>query len=184
MAAPELSEQVHDWYAQITRGRATTLVELDDAAWGLLTPEWPRSYANNGLLVRRDPGSDQLIAWTESVLGDAEFNHRYVMAMCDLSPETRQGLAHAGYELEPELQMVRPMTDDDLFPINELVAVVDELVRRAAGRKREVVARPNRRQPVGGPHLCRAGDDEHRLLGDVVRMEGERLLAGWQLVEP
>jgi len=126
MAAPELSEQVHDWYAQITRGRATTLVELDDAAWGLLTPEWPRSYANNGLLVRRDPGSDQLIAWTESVLGDAEFNHRYVMAMCDLSPETRQGLAHAGYELEPELQMVRPMTDDDLRPINELVAVVDE----------------------------------------------------------
>ena len=126
MAPRELSEQVHDWYAQITRGRATTLIELDAAAWGLLTPEWPRSYANNGLLVRRDPGAQQLLAWSEEVLGDDRFNHRYIMAMCDLSDETKNALTDAGYQLEPELQMVRPMSDADLTAINDLVSIVDE----------------------------------------------------------
>jgi ribosomal protein S18 acetylase RimI-like enzyme len=125
-APAALSEQVHDWYAQITRGRATTLIELDSHSWGLLTPEWPRSYANNGILVRRDPGAAQLIAWAEEVLGGDEFNHRYVMAMCDLSAETVDGLTRAGYEMEPELQMVRPLNDDDIVPASPLVVVVDE----------------------------------------------------------
>lgn len=125
-APTALSEQVHDWYAQITRGRATTLIELDSHSWGLLTPEWPRSYANNGILVRRDPGAGQLIAWADEVLGADEFTHRYVMAMCDLSPATIDGLTQAGYTMEPELQMVRPLADSDMVPPSPLVAVVDE----------------------------------------------------------
>lgn len=125
-ATPELSEKVHNWYAELTIGRATTLVPLDDSAWALLTPEWPLSYANNGILVRRDPGAAQLISWADEVLGGAELNHRYVMAMCDLSIETIDGLAAAGYTMEPELQMVRPLTDADITPAAANVSFVDE----------------------------------------------------------
>ena len=125
-APVQLSEEVHDWYAQITRGRATTLVEFDSHSWGLLTPEWPRSHANNGVLVRRDPGADQLIEWTEQLLGSRDFNHRYVMAMCELSAATVDGLTQAGDTMEPELQMVRPLTDADVLPVSPLVAIVDE----------------------------------------------------------
>jgi ribosomal protein S18 acetylase RimI-like enzyme len=123
-ASVELSERVHDWYALITRERATKLIEFGPDQWGLLTPEWPASYANNGVLVRQDPGSTELIALAEELL--STFNHRYIMAMCELSAETLDGLASAGYTVEPELQMVRPLTDEDIQPLDPKISFVDE----------------------------------------------------------
>lgn len=106
--ALHLGERVADWYAEQLRRRATSVVELDEAAWAIFTPEWPRSYAGNGILVRRDPGADALLAWGEEQLGSAGLDHRYVMAFCDLSQDTRDGLEAAGFELEPEMFMARP----------------------------------------------------------------------------
>jgi GNAT superfamily N-acetyltransferase len=126
MASADLSERVHDWYALITRERATQIVEFGPDQWGLLTPEWPVSYANNGVLVRRDPGFEKLIDMAEELLADPDFKHRYIMAMCDLSPATLDGLQKAGYTLEPELQMVRPLSDDDIKPVDALITFVDE----------------------------------------------------------
>jgi GNAT superfamily N-acetyltransferase len=103
-----LGDRVAEWYAEQLRRRATTSVELADGAWSLSTPEWPRSYAGNGILVRRDPGADALLAWGDERLGGAGLEHRYVMAFCDLSEGTRSGLAAAGFELEPEMFMARP----------------------------------------------------------------------------
>lgn len=106
--ALELGDRVADWYAEQLRRRATTVVELDDGAWAVFTPEWPRSYAGNGVLVRRDPGAEALLRWGDEQLGSAGLEHRYVMAFCDLSAETREGLAAAGFQLEPEMFMARP----------------------------------------------------------------------------
>jgi ribosomal protein S18 acetylase RimI-like enzyme len=129
-ASPELSERVHDWYATITRERATQIIEFGRGQWGLLTPEWPQSQANNGILVREDPGADRLISIAEELLGDSGFRHRYIMAMCDLSSGTRYELAAAGYSLEPELQMVRPLTDADIRPADPRLHIVDEATIR------------------------------------------------------
>jgi GNAT superfamily N-acetyltransferase len=60
----------------------------------------------------------------------ADLNHRYIMAMCELSTETIDGLTAAGYLLEPELQMVRPLTDDDIRPLNPKISFVDETTIR------------------------------------------------------
>jgi GNAT superfamily N-acetyltransferase len=128
MASAELSERVNDWYALITRERATQIIEFGSDQWGLVTPEWPASYANNGVLVRRDPGATALIGMAEELL--ANLNHRYIMAMCELSTETIDGLTAAGYLLEPELQMVRPITDDDIRPVNPKISFVDETTIR------------------------------------------------------
>ena len=106
--SPELGDRVSDWYAEQLRRRATSAVELADGAWALSTPEWPRSYAGNGILVRRDPGADALLSWGDEHLGAAGLDHRYVMAFCDLAASTRAGLAAAGFELEPEMFMARP----------------------------------------------------------------------------
>jgi len=103
-----IADRVAEWYAEQLRRRATTSDELADGAWALSTPEWPRSYAGNGILVRRDPGADALLAWGDERLGGAGLDHRYVMAFCDLSEETRSGLVAAGFELEPEMFMARP----------------------------------------------------------------------------
>jgi len=104
----DLGDRVADWYAEQLRRRATTTVELAAGVWSLSTPEWPRSYAGNGLLVRRDPGAAALLAWGDEQLGGAGLDHRYVMAFCDLSDDTRTGLAEAGFSLEPEIFMARP----------------------------------------------------------------------------
>jgi len=125
-ATPDLSEKVHDWYALITRERATQIIEFGPGQWGLLTPEWPVSHANNGVLVRHDVGADQLIAMAEELLAPGGFQHRYIMAMCDLSSETIDGLTAAGYTCDPELQMVRKLSDDDVHAIDTLIRFVDE----------------------------------------------------------
>ena len=91
-AAPlpdDLGERIADWYAELTWRRGSTLVQPDDRTWVLLSPEWPRSYANNGILVRADPGGESLLAWGEELLGGAGLEHRHVFALCDLSEQTR-----------------------------------------------------------------------------------------------
>ena len=123
----ELTRRAQDWYAETTYLRATELVRLDESAWGLLTPEWPRSYAHNGILLRADPGPERIVAWGEEVLGGAGLPHRYVMALCALSPQSREALLAAGYELQPELTMVRPATAGPLeSPAGVVVELVDE----------------------------------------------------------
>ena len=104
-----LGERVADWYAELTWRRGGTVVEPGPGAWVLLTPEWPRSYANNGLLLRSDPGPEAVIAWGETHLGGAGLPHRHVFALCDLSQATRDALTGAGYSLEAEHVMARPV---------------------------------------------------------------------------
>jgi ribosomal protein S18 acetylase RimI-like enzyme len=111
-AAPlpdDLGERIADWYAELTWRRGSTLVQPDDRTWVLLSPEWPRSYANNGILVRADPGGESLLAWGEELLGGAGLEHRHVFALCDLSEQTRAVLAAAGYSVEEEVVQVRPV---------------------------------------------------------------------------
>jgi ribosomal protein S18 acetylase RimI-like enzyme len=113
-----LTQRAQDWYAETTWRRAATLVELGPRAWGLLTPEWPKSYANNGIVLRTDPGPDTLLRWSEEVLGGAGLEHRYVMAFCQLSPTTRDALVAAGYDVQPEVTMVRPNSLGPLAPVD------------------------------------------------------------------
>lgn len=103
-----LGERIADWYAELTWRRGSTVIRPDDATWILLSPEWPRSYANNGILVRRDPGGEQLLAWGDEHLGGAGIEHRHVFALCDLSAATRETLAAAGYSLDAEVVQARP----------------------------------------------------------------------------
>jgi GNAT superfamily N-acetyltransferase len=104
----DLGERIADWYAELTWRRGSTVVRPDSRAWVLLSPEWPHSYANNGVLVRADPGADVLLAWGEEFLGGAGLDHRHVFALCDLSPGTRAALVAAGYSVEEEVVQARP----------------------------------------------------------------------------
>jgi len=103
----DLGPRIADWYADLTWRRGSTLLRPDDRSWVLLSPEWPRSYANNGILVRADPGGEALLAWGEEFLGGAGLPHRHVFALCDLAPSTRAALTSAGYTVEPEVIQVR-----------------------------------------------------------------------------
>lgn len=123
-SAGDLGGQVADWYAEQARRRATTVLALAEDAWLLRTPEWPRSFSGNGVLVRSDPGAEPLRAWAEDHLGSAGLAHRHVAAMCDLSDGTRDGLVAAGFELRPELLMGRPVAAGPLAAGTD-VAVVE-----------------------------------------------------------
>jgi GNAT superfamily N-acetyltransferase len=134
-----LGERIADWYAELTWRRGSTLVQPDDRTWVLLSPEWPRSYANNGILVRADPGGEALLAWGDQLLGGAGLEHRHVFALCDLSPETRGALAGAGYSVEEEVVQVRPTSSGpiavpdgvvvEVVPLEEVDALHDTLWR-------------------------------------------------------
>jgi GNAT superfamily N-acetyltransferase len=106
----DLGERVADWYAELTWRRGSTLVRPDDTSWVLLSPEWPLSYANNGILLRADPGGETLLAWGDEHLGGAGLQHRHVFALCDLSPATREALTGAGYTVEAEVVQARPVS--------------------------------------------------------------------------
>ncbi|HSN07190.1 MAG TPA: GNAT family N-acetyltransferase [Candidatus Angelobacter sp.] len=124
VSGPELGARVADWYAEQARRRATTVLDLAEDVWLLRTPEWPRSFSGNGILVRRDPGADALLAWTEEHLGGPGPGHRHVAAMCDLSDETRAGLAAAGFELRPELLMARPADVEPAAAASDVVVAL------------------------------------------------------------
>ena len=103
-----LGDQIADWYAELTWRRGTTVVTPDSTSWVLLSPEWPSSYANNGIVVRADPGAAALLAWGDEHLGGAGLEHRHVFALCDLGTGTRDTLTAAGYTCEAEVIQVRP----------------------------------------------------------------------------
>jgi GNAT superfamily N-acetyltransferase len=107
--AAQLGERVADWYTETTLLRAQTITPLDDGAWTVLTPRWPSSFATNCVVVRRDPGGDELVAWADEHLGGAGLSHRYVSAYCDLTEPTRQALVAAGYELTQLVEMALPL---------------------------------------------------------------------------
>ena len=109
-----LGERVADWYAEANLARAGTVAELAEGVWAMRTPAYPKSFAHNAVLVRRDPGADALVAWADDVLADAD--HRYVNAECDLSEATREGLKTAGYELTSLVLMARDLDVEPPLP--------------------------------------------------------------------
>ncbi len=127
--SPEsLEGRIADWYAELTWRRGSTVIRPDDTTWILLSPEWPRSYANNGILLRADPGAEAIVAWGDEHLGGAGLAHRHVFALCDLSSETRASLVEQGYEVQRELIMARPTSAG---PIEAPAGVAVELVENA-----------------------------------------------------
>jgi ribosomal protein S18 acetylase RimI-like enzyme len=122
---PALGERVADWYAEVNLARATTVSTLAPGAWSMRTPAFPKSFASNAVLVRRDPGAEQLIAWADAELVDAQ--HRYVSALCDLSPSTREVLVTAGYALTGLVIMTRELPGD---PLEKPEGVAVELAAR------------------------------------------------------
>ncbi|MFN8148942.1 MAG: GNAT family N-acetyltransferase [Candidatus Nanopelagicales bacterium] len=109
-----LGERVADWYAEANLARAGTVAELAEGVWAMRTPAYPKSFAHNAVLVRRDPGADALVAWADDVLADAD--HRYVNAECDLSEATRERLRGAGYELTSLVLMARDLDVEPPLP--------------------------------------------------------------------
>ena len=117
---PALGERVADWYAEVNLARATTVTRLSPTAWSMRTPAFPKSFASNAVLVRSDPGAAALMAWADHELADAR--HRYVNALCDLTPSTREDLVAAGYALTGLVLMARALPGDPL-PVPDGVVV-------------------------------------------------------------
>ncbi len=109
-----LGERVADWYAESNLARAGSVTDLAEGVWAMRTAAYPKSFAHNAVIVRRDPGAEALVAWTDDVLADAD--HRYVNAECDLSVQTRAGLREAGYELTSLVLMTRPLDVEPPLP--------------------------------------------------------------------
>ena len=101
-------DEAADWYADIRRARAGTVVDLAEGAWALLSPEHANSFVHNTILARRDPGGEQLVAWADDVLGGAGLAHRHLVLQTPVSDATAAVLVEAGYTLEPEVVMSRP----------------------------------------------------------------------------
>jgi GNAT superfamily N-acetyltransferase len=101
-------DEVADWYADIRRARAETVLDVADGVWALLSPAHENSFVHNTLLARRDPGGEVLVAWADDVLGTAGLAHRHLILQCPASDETLAALVGAGYVLEPEVVMSRP----------------------------------------------------------------------------
>ena len=117
---PALGERVADWYAEVNLARATTVTRLSPTAWSMRTPAFPKSFASNAVLVRSDPGAAALMTWADHELADAR--HRYVNALCDLTPSTREDLVAAGYALTGLVLMARALPGDPL-PVPDGVVV-------------------------------------------------------------
>jgi len=123
-SSDQLGERVADWYAETNRAGSTTVTELSPSAWSLLTPTLPKSFASNAILVREDPGADQLVVWAEDALGS--YRHRYVCALCDLGDETRADLVAAGYHLTGLVTMARELPGEPLdAPADVVVEAAD-----------------------------------------------------------
>lgn len=118
-------DQAADWYSDIRRARAEQVRELAPGVWALLSPEHANSFVHNTLLVRRDPGGEQLVAWADDVLGGAGLEHRHVILQCVVAPSTAAALSEAGYVLEPEVVMSRPSS---LGPMTTAAGVAVERV--------------------------------------------------------
>jgi GNAT superfamily N-acetyltransferase len=123
---PALGGRIADWYAEVNLARAAEVTSLAHGAWSMRTPAYPKSFAQNAVLVRADPGSDRLVGWADDALADAQ--HRYVNALCDLSPATREGLVASGYALTGLVLMARELPGEPL----PLPAGVDVEVASAA----------------------------------------------------
>jgi ribosomal protein S18 acetylase RimI-like enzyme len=136
--ADDLGERVADWYAETSLLRATDVTPLADGAWFVSTPRWPSSFATNCVVLRRDPGGEQLVRWTEEQLGAAGLAHRYVTAYCDLSEDTRATLVATGYELTALVEMARPL---DGSPVggHEAAQLAERVDLRESGRLHTVL---------------------------------------------
>ncbi len=122
-----IGDRVAEWCADTTRRVASSVVRLGEHAWGLVTPEWPISYQHNGILVREDPGADQVVRWGDDVLGAAGLDHRYVIGLCPLTGATRTALESRGYDLQDELLMARDLPGDPFPPPGDVdVEIVEE----------------------------------------------------------
>jgi len=137
--ADDLGERVADWYAETSRLRAASVVVLAEDAWFVSTPRWPDSFATNCIVVRRDPGGEQLVAWTEEQLGAAGLAHRYVSAYCDLSEQTRATLVAAGYELTALVEMALPLDGPRTSDASEGAPLAELVDLRESGRLHTVL---------------------------------------------
>jgi len=158
-------DEAADWYADIRRARAESVVGLADDVWALLSPGHANSFVHNTLLARRDPGGEQLVAWADDVLGGAGLAHRHVILQVPVSDATRDGLVAAGYTVEPEIVMSRPSS---LGPMDAPGDVVVEQVEPEATCDFE--ARLWREEWVPG-----IGDDE---LADLLARRSRMAVAG------
>jgi len=119
-------DEAADWYADVMRARAQQVVDVADGVWALLSPAHANSFVHNTLLVRRDPGGEQLVAWADEILGGAGLAHRHVVLKCRASDATLAALAAAGYSVEPEVVMSRPSALGPLpVPADVVVEQVD-----------------------------------------------------------
>lgn len=114
-------DEAADWYADVMRARASTVVDVADGVWALLSPEHANSFVHNTVLARRDPGGDALVAWADEVLGGARLAHRHVVLKCRASEATLGALADAGYTVEPEVVMSRPSALGPMPPVDGVV---------------------------------------------------------------
>jgi GNAT superfamily N-acetyltransferase len=133
----DLGTRVADWYAEAHRAGASEVTAIADGAWALRTPEFPQSFSQNAVLVRRDPGADALIAWADEVLDG--LHHRYVDAQCALSEQTRAGLVEAGFELTALVHMARPAAEQ--VPLRRSGITVEPAVEEEIGRLHAVLWR-------------------------------------------
>lgn len=153
-AAAELGERVADWYAAAALGRATTTEELAPGAWSMRTPQHPKSFASNAVLVRRDPGADQLVSWADDELADLD--HRYVAAQCDLAPDTLDGLRAAGYVLTALVLMARELPGPALAASDDVA--VEAASREDMGRLHEVLWRTEWMPGIGDDEVAQLVD--------------------------
>jgi ribosomal protein S18 acetylase RimI-like enzyme len=118
------------------------------------TPEQPKSFSSNAVVVRRDPGAEQLVAWADEVLADAE--HRYVAALCDLDQQTLDGLRAAGYVLTSLALMARELPGAALdVPVD---VVVEPGSRADMGRLHEVLWRTEWMPGIGDDEVAQLVD--------------------------
>jgi GNAT superfamily N-acetyltransferase len=104
-AVPDPYALARSWYATTMALRATTAEQLAPGAVALRTPQWPRSYAHNALVLTEDPGAERTLELADAAL--AGLGHRQVLALCPLAEATTRGLRDAGYEVQPEVLMAR-----------------------------------------------------------------------------
>jgi GNAT superfamily N-acetyltransferase len=133
----DLGTRVADWYAEAHRAGASEVATIADGAWALRTPAFPQSFAQNAVLVRRDPGAEALIAWADAALDG--LHHRYIDAQCALSEETRAGLVADGFHLSELVHMARPAAEP--VPLRRSGIAVEPAVEAEIGRLHAVLWR-------------------------------------------
>lgn len=157
-------DEAADWYADIRRARAESVLDVAEGVWALLSPEHPNSFVHNTILARRDAGT-ALLAWADEVLGGAGLAHRHLVLQAPLTDATRDALVEAGWSIEPEVVMSRPSA---LGPMTVPDGIVVEQVEPEATCDFE--ARLWREEWIPG-----IGDDE---LGDLLSRRSSMDVAG------